>query len=97
MSSQNPETNPAALATRAAQELASGAYQAAQTAALVAIAAALAAKSAPDEKSEKPQTVAIVFQISSGKPLSVHVDAQAAQRAIDGIPGVGFSEWRVLP
>ncbi len=41
MSAQKPETDPRALAHRAAEELASGGYQAAQTTALVAIAAAL--------------------------------------------------------
>lgn len=43
MSPQKPETDPRALAHRAAEELAAGDYQAAQMAALVAIAAALAA------------------------------------------------------
>ncbi|KWX66823.1 hypothetical protein [Mycobacterium sp. NAZ190054] len=42
MSPQKPETDPRALAHRAAEELAKGGYQAAQTTALVAIAGALA-------------------------------------------------------
>lgn len=44
MSPQKPETDPRALAYQAAEELAAGGYQTAQTAALVAIAGALAAK-----------------------------------------------------
>lgn len=49
MSPQKPETDPQALAHRAAEELTSGGYQAAQTTALVAIAGALAAKAPPVE------------------------------------------------
>lgn len=99
MSPQKPETDPRALAHRAAEEFATGGYLAAQTAALVATALALTPIAGPAVSDEpaKPRTVVIAFRIGSGEPISVHVDAQSAYRATKGREGIGFAEWPVLP
>lgn len=88
MSPQKPETDPRALAHQAAEELAAGGYQAAQTAALVAIAGALAGEPGPDDVATADELAAL-----PDRSVVLDSDGDAWQRDMSHELAELFGDW----
>ncbi|XTP37112.1 hypothetical protein ACORG1_13220 [Mycobacterium sp. TJFP1] len=84
MSPQKPETDPRALAHRAAEELAAGGYQAAQTTALVAIAGALTGEPEPIGELIGERTVCWLAYYSDFSGMAVFPTEIEAHRHANG-------------
>lgn len=81
MSPRRPETDPRALAHRAAEELAAGGYLAAQTTALVAIALALAARRALADTEGAQRTIWAAYYSDFSGIAVFHTEIEAHRHA----------------